>query len=237
MPSPTTALALIEGAMRVVGIISSGVGETPTADEASDGLEALNDLLELMSLENLFVWSSAAETFTTVAGQATRTIGPTGQFVTSARPVRISDAYCTVSGVDYPINIIGYDQYAAIPLKTQQQQIIEQLLYINDFPNGLVTLWPTPSAAVPLTLNIDRVMTAIASTATVLSYPPGYLNYMKHALGLMLAPDYGVTPSQIVVDIARTSKASIKRANKQKVIAKFDAMLSDSYPASWQNYP
>lgn len=237
MPSPTTALALIEGAMRVVGIISSGVGETPTADEASDGLDALNDLLELMSLENLFVWGTADQTFTTVAGQASRTIGPTGQFVATARPVRISGAYCTVSGVDYPINIIGQAQYNDITLKTQQQQIIEQLLYINDFPNGTITMWPTPSAAIPLTLSIDRVMTAIATTATALTYPPGYLNYMKHALGLMLAPDYGVTPTQVVVDIARASKAAIKRANKQKVIAKFDGMLNDGPAASWQNYP
>jgi hypothetical protein len=113
-----------------------------------------------------------------------------------------------VNGVDYPINIIGQQQYNEITLKTQQQQIIEQLLYINDFPNGIITLWPTPSAAVPLVLSIDRVMTAIATTATALTYPPGYLIYMKHALGLMLAPDYGVTPSQIVVDIARGSKAA-----------------------------
>jgi hypothetical protein len=228
---------LIESAMRVVGIISSGAGETPTADEANDALDSLNDLLESMSLENLFVWGSADQTFTTVAGQASRTIGPTGQFVATARPVRISGAYCTVSGVDFPIQIIGQQEYNDIPLKTQQQQIIERLLYVNDFPNGIVTLWPTPASAVPLVLSIDRVMTQVASTATALTFPPGYLNYMKHALGIMLSPDYGVTPSQAVIDIARGSRAAIKRANKEKALARFDAALSDGPVGDWRNYP
>jgi len=237
MPSPTTAFALIESAMRVVGIISSGAGETPTADEANDALDSLNDLLESMSLENLFVWGQANQTFATVAGQATRTIGPTGQFVVTSRPVRIYDAYCTVLGVDYPIQIIGQAEYNEICLKTEQQQIIERLLYVNDFPNGIITLWPTPSAVVSLVLTLDRVMTSVASTATVLTFPPGYLNFMKHALGLMLAPDYGVTPSQAVVDIARGTKAALKRANKQKVLARFDAALGSGPVANWQNWP
>lgn len=237
MPSPTTALALIESAMRVVGIISSGAGETPTADEANDALDSLNDLLESMSLENLFVWGQSDQTFATVAGQASRTIGPTGQFVSTARPVRISGAYCTVQGVDYPIEIIGQAEYNDIPLKTQQQQIIERLLYVNDIPNGIITMWPTPSAVVSLVLSIDRVMTQVPTLATVLTYPPGYLNYMKHALGIMLSPDYGITPSQAVLDIARGSRASIKRANKEKRIARFDAALTDGPVGSWQNYP
>lgn len=237
MPSPTTAFNLIESAMRVVGIISSGAGETPTADEANDALDSLNDLLESMSLENLFVWGQADNTFTTVAGQATRTIGPTGQFVTAARPVRINGAYCTVQGVDYPIQIIGTEEYNDISLKTQQQQIIERLLYINDYPNGILTMWPVPSAAIPLVLSIDRILTSVATTATVMTFPPGYLNYMKHALGIMLSPDYGVTPSQAVIEIARGSRASIKRANKEKRIAKFDAALTDGPVSSWQNYP
>lgn len=237
MPSPTTAFALIESAMRVVGIISSGAGETSTADEANDALDSLNDLLESMSLENLFVWGTADQTFVTVPGQASRTIGPTGQFAAVARPVRISGAYCTVQGLDYPIQIIGQAEYNDIALKSQQQQIIERLLYVNDYPNGIVTLWPTPSAAVSLVLSIDRVMASIATTATVLAYPPGYLNYMKHALGIMLSPDYGVTPSEAVIEIARGARAAIKRANKEKRIARFDAALTDGPISTWQSYP
>lgn len=226
MPSPTTAIELITGAMKVVGIIAAGSGDTPTADESTDGLDALNDLLETMSLDNLFVYSAANETFTFAAGQATRTIGPTGQFVTT-RPVRISGAYCTYQGVDFPIQIIGQGEYDDISLKTMSQPIVERMLYVNDFPNGILSFWPVPSQAIPLVLSTDRVMTVIPTIATSISLPPGYLNFMKHALGIMLAPDYGVTPSEDVVGIARSTRAALKRANKQKYRARFDCSLQD----------
>jgi len=231
MPSPTTAYDLIKGAMRKVGITAAG--ETPTADEANDALADLNDLIEGMSIDNLFVWGSASVPFTTVAGQATRTIGPTGQFV-SDRPVRITNAFCTYGGVDYPIEIIGQEEYDNITLKTQQCQIIERLAYVNDFPNGLLYMWPVPQSAIPLVIGIDRVLTQVASTATVMTFPPGYLKFMMHELGIALAPEYGVTPLQSVVDIATSTRAALKRANKIRRKASFDPALVCRSGSNWR---
>lgn len=232
MPSPTTAYELIKGAFRRVGITASG--ETPTADEANDALSDFNDLLELMSTENLFVYGQANETFPTVAGQAAYTIGPAGNFNTT-RPVRIPSAYCTVTGIDYPIDVIGPEEYDDISLKTEQQQIIERLAYVNDYPLGRIYLWPTPSAIVSLVLSTDRVLTQVATLTTTITYPPGYLTYMKHALALMIAPDYGVTPDPTVAAIAQSSKANLKRANRIKRVARFDSMIADTNPTSWQS--
>jgi hypothetical protein len=232
MPSPVSAIDLITQAMKVVGIISSGVGETPTADEATDGLYNLNDLIESMSVDNLMVYGAADEVFTLSPGNATRTIGPTGDYVT-VRPVRISSAYTTYGGVDFPVQLIGQEEYGYIPLKTQTCQIIEKLAYVNDFPNGILSMWPTPSEAVPLTISIDRILSSVPNVATMISLPPNYLNYMKHALGIKLAPDYGVTPSQDVYEIARTSRAALKRANKVRRRAYFDEGITDSVSV-WQ---
>lgn len=231
MPSPTTAYELIKSAMRVVGITAAG--ETPTADEANDALSSLNDLLETMSTENLFVWGRVNQTFNTVAAQASYTIGAGGNFNTD-RPIRISSAYCTCDGVDFPITIIGQDEYNAFALKTEQQKIIERLLYVNDFPLGVITLWPTPQAIVSLTLSIDRVLTQIAALGTTINYPPGYMMFMKHALGLLLAPEYGIDVSEEVGAAARHARASVKRTNKKKRVATFDAALAPGQPVSWQ---
>lgn len=217
--------------MRKVGITAAG--ETPTADEANDALSDLNDLLETMSLDNLFVWGSASAPFVTVAGQATRTIGPTGQFVTD-RPVRITNAFTTVNGVDFPIEIIGQEEYDNITLKTQQQQIVERMAYVNDFPNGLLYMWPVPSAAVPIVIGIDRVLSSVASTATVMTFPPGYLNFMMHALGIKIAPEYGVEPMQAVVNIAQNARAALKRANKLRRKASVDPALLRGYSIDWR---
>lgn len=231
MPSPTTAYDLIKASMRLVGITSPG--ETPTADEANDALDMLNDIIEEMSTQNLFVYGAANETFPTVAGQSVYTIGPAGNWNTT-RPVRIADAYCTVQGIDYPIQMIGQIQFDDISLKTQQQQIIEQLLYINDYPLGRITLWPVPSAVVSIVLSTDRVLTQIASTATAISLPPAYVLYLKHALAILLCPEYGQSPSDVIVRTAMTSKAALKRANKGKNISRFDSMLCDVGPITYQ---
>lgn len=217
--------------MRKVGITSAG--ETPTADEANDALDDLNDLIESMNLDNLFVWGSASTPFTTVAAQATRTIGPTGQFVTD-RPVRVTNAYCTVSGVNYPIEIIGQAEYDNITLKTQQSQIIEKLAYVNDNPNGLLYMWPVPQSAIPIVIGIDRIIASVATTAAVMTFPPGYLKYMMFELGIALSTEYGVEPTSAVIKYAQTTRAALKRANKQKRKAYFDPALTMNTVGDWR---
>lgn len=232
MPSPTTAGALITGSMRLIGAIATG--ETPTAAEINDGINTLNDLLENWSTQNLAVYDSATQTFATVAGQAVYTIGSGGNWNTT-RPVRIADdTYCTFNGVDFPVTMIGQGEYDMIGLKTQQQPIIEKMLYVNDNPLGIITLWPVPSGIVNITINADRVLVAVTDQSTVMTFPPGYLLPMRYHLGILLAPDYGRTISTEIASVAASSFAAIKRANKIRRVATFDGALVDSGPAIWQ---
>lgn len=233
MPSGITAGALVKSAMRLGGAIA--VGETPTSDELTDGLSALNDLLENWSTQNLAVYGNVVESFPTVVGQAVYTIGVGGNWNT-ARPVRINDnSYCTFQGVDFPIGRLGQDEYNLIALKTQQQPIIEKLLYVNDNPLGRITLWPVPSQIVTISLDSDRILTAAADTSTVMLLPPGYLLAMKNALWILMAPDYGRTIPDAVLSVAQSSFAAIKRANKVKRVARFDAALVGDDPVTWQS--
>lgn len=222
----------MRSSLRLIGAIATG--ETPTADELNDGLSALNDLLETLSTQNLAVYGSSVETFATIAAQAVYTIGPAGNWNTT-RPVRIDgDAVCTFNGVDFPVTQIGQGEYDAIGLKTQQQPIVEKLLYITTYPLGTITLWPVPSGIVNITLNTDRVLTAVTDTATAMSFPPGYLLAMRYLLGILLAPDYGITITPEISGIAASSLAAIKRANKVKRVSSFDGALVDSGPTIWQ---
>lgn len=224
---------LIKQALKLGTIIASG--ETPTAEESNDALVKLNDLLEIWSLQNLAVWGSADVSFPTIASQAAYTIGPAGTWATD-RPVRINDApYCTVNGVDFPIDIIGQADYDLIGLKTQPGQIIERMLFVNDNPNGRVTLWPVPSAVVTITMNIDRLLSQVADLSTVMTFPPGYLLAFKYTLAVMLCPEYGRVPPDDVKAIAQGALASIKRANKVRRTAIYDAaLLGAPGPVTWQ---
>lgn len=232
MPTPQTALQLIESSCRLIGVLASG--EQLTADEANDALNALKDLLENWSTEELSVWGRSTETFNTVAGQATYTIGPGGNWDTD-RPVRIASAYSVFSGVSYPLLTVGQEQYDALALKTLQEPIPQQLLYVNDNPLGRITLYPVPSDAIPVVLSIDRVLDSDITLATSLVYPPGYAKALRFALAVELCPEFGQEVGATVLQIATDAKADIKRANIKLETATYDAALLDNCEyANWQ---
>lgn len=227
-----TAGILVRRAMRLLGVIATG--ETPTADEMNDGLGSINDLLQNLSLQNLAVFGSSVETFATIAGQAIYTIGPGGVWNTN-RPVRIAgDGICTFNGVDFPVSPMGQGEYDAIGLKTQQQPIVEKYLYVNDYPLGIITLWPVPSGIVNIGLNTDRILTQVDSISTPMIFPPGYLLMFRYALAILLAPDYGVQITPEISGPASKALADIKRANKVPRRSTFDGALVGSEPTIWQ---
>jgi len=225
LPSPTTAQEIIEDALGLVNAV--GVDQTLTADEVSDSLRAFNDLLEIFSTRNLAVYGQANQTFNTVASQAVYTIGTGGNWNTT-RPERINDpAYSTVNGITYPCTSMTQGEYNLIAYKAQPQEFPNRYLYVNEYPLGLVTLWPVPSAVTPVTFSIDRVLTAITSGGASLSFPPGYAMVFKYQLAIMLGPQFGVRLAKFpeVVATAQSSFADIGRANKKLRVMTYDPAL------------
>lgn len=72
-----TPYDIITRAMKDIGALAAG--ETPTADEAQDGLDMLNDMLAQWSNENMMVIYKTEIIFPVVQNQVQYTIGPTGQ--------------------------------------------------------------------------------------------------------------------------------------------------------------
>lgn len=231
MPSPSTALTIIEDALGLTN--SVGVDQTLTADETSDCLRKLNDLVESWSTQHLAVYGQANLPFSTVAAQGTYTIGPSGNWNT-ARPVRINGGYTTIQGSTFLFEVITQEQYNLIAVKTQTQDYPNVLLYVNDAPLGLVTLWPIPSSIVTITLSIDRVLTQVATAATVLTFPPGYVDAFVNVLAVRLAPLFGKQAPQDVKDAARESFGAIKRANKRPVLLQYDPALTGGGYIDWR---
>lgn len=225
-----TALDLITRAMKLGRILADG--ETPTASEANDALAVLNDMLENWSTESQSVWSTTNFTGDTVAGQATYTIGPTGNFV-SARPKAIHGAYINFNNVSFDIDVIGQLEYNDITLKSMSQPLPEKLLYINDYPNGIITLWPIPNQQLPLTLTFDRVLTALALTDEI-AYPPGANKALRWGLAVELMLEYGMPVDPGIAATAADAKADYKRANTERRVSKYDGGLLNS--GGWVNW-
>ena len=75
----TTAGDQINAALRLIGQLAEG--ETPSAATSQDALAALNQMLDSWNTDRLLVYTTQTQVFSWPAGQATRTIGPTGDFV------------------------------------------------------------------------------------------------------------------------------------------------------------
>ncbi|MGE3681954.1 MAG: hypothetical protein AB7G93_09525 [Bdellovibrionales bacterium] len=199
-------------------------GETPTASQQADALDVLNDILEEWSNDGFMIFEKKIEEFTLNASDGVYSIGSGADFDT-VRPTLIEMAKIkdAVDSYELPLKIWNAQEWAGITLKTTESTFPEGLYYNPKYPNGEISLWPVPSAANKLVLYSEKPLTAIASAATTLSYPPGYKKALKYELGIELAPEYGKSVDAKTEDIWKKSKASIARTNTEPVLMTSDA--------------
>lgn len=194
--------------MRLVGAL--GIGETPSADEQTVGLSALNAMLEEWSTDSLAVYELASVNFTWTG--TTRTIGATGDVV-AARPDSIDHAFQRENGVDHPINIIRDENaYSAIASKSVDSTIITNLWYDPTFPNGTLYAYPVPTEA-DVHLRYKAALQSFASASTSVSLPPGYQTTMEYGLAIELAPEYQRNIPLAVQSRAASSYEQLSRTN------------------------
>lgn len=204
----TTALNIIEGAARIIGVLNKG--ENMPSDDAADGLVALNDLLASWSNESLLVYARTIESFTLTGGVATYLIGD-GQTFDTDRPIAIINATIRdSSGQDYPLTLINDEAYQDTTFKTTQTPYPEFLNYTNGHPYGTINLYGTPSQSYSLRLLTEKPLTSFSTTATTVDLPPGWNRALRYNLALELAPEYSVKADQLVVKNAMDAKGAIK---------------------------
>lgn len=212
-----TAQSVVTRAFRMLG--QPGSGEAPTAQESADGLEVLNDMLDDWKNERLMVYAIQDESITLAATNATRTIGPTGNLVTT-RPVKIQSAYIEISNISIPVTVLeDPEDWAAIPDKTSTSTFPNRIYYRPEMPDGKIYLYPVPNASSTLHVLTWTVLTEFASLATTVAFPPGYRKALATNLAVEWAPEFETEPRPSVIKAASVSKANIKRTNFRPIVA------------------
>lgn len=208
----TTAGDIIYGALRLIGQLAEG--EVPSADTAQDALAAMNMMIDSWSTERLAVYATQDQVFTWPAGQATRTLGPTGDFV-GLRPVLLDDAtyYVDPQGLSFTPMIINEAEYNAIVLKSVTSTYPQVIYAEASNPNATYSVYPVPTEALVWHFISVLPLSQPASLGTELIFPPGYLRAFRYNLACELAPEFGVEPSPQVTRVAMVSKRNLKRIN------------------------
>ena len=209
----TTAGELINGALRLIGMLAEG--ETPSAATSQDALTAMNQMIDSWNTERLSVFSTQDQIFTWPNNQVHRTLGPTGDFVGN-RPVQLDDATYfkdPTTGISYGIKLINQQQYDGIAVKSVTSTF-PQVMWINmDYPNIDMYVYPVPTKALEWHFISVEELTKPATIYTQLAFPPGYLRAFRYNLACEIAAEFGVEPSPQVSRIAMTSKRNLKRIN------------------------
>lgn len=212
----TTALEIITGAARILGVIRKG--EALDADEAADGLEAMNGLLSSWSASALFILGRTWESFTLTAS-AEHAIG-SGQSLDTIVPTQIIDAFIRDASIDYPLAIISEEEYRALPLKTTSSNVPAYLVYSRDMgaDTGTIRLYPVPSGGQQLHLLSEKKVSEIAEVNDTVFLPhAGWKRALRYNLAIDLAPEYGQPVSQEVYKIAGDSLRQLRLESARNI--------------------
>lgn len=208
-----TAGDIINGSLRLLGVLAEG--ETPSAETSQDALRAMDQMIDSWNTERLSVFATQDQIFTWPAGELSRTLGPSGDFV-GTRPVLLEDSTYFKdpgTGISYGIKFINQQQYNGIAVKTVTSTF-PQVIFVNmTYPDIEMYIYPRPTRALEWHFISVKELTQPATLATILHFPPGYLRAFRYNLACELAPEFGVEPSPQVQRIAMTSKRNLKRIN------------------------
>lgn len=208
-----TGLTILTRAMRMLGQLQQGA--TPTSAQQAGGLEALNALIETLSIDRTMVYQVVLENFTWPGATASRTMGSSGNFSTTW-PVRVETAYVRdANNIDYPLEIT-YDRKVwdhAVDKLTQSE--IPELLFVDRaYPLATLYLRHIPTAQLTIYLSSWKRLQSFAAIGDTVALPPGYENMLAWNLAEALWAEYpNPEVLAMVTKMALQTRAAVKKLN------------------------
>ena len=195
----STVLDVITNALEMTGI-KSGMMNLSGSD-ATAARKRINGILSRWNVDQQHSYAVGEINFPLVAAQQQYTIGSGGDFNTT-RPIKIQDAFVRDSAnVDYPVAIIGVEDWNSIAVKNITSDYPNYLWYNPVNPLGEINIYAVPSSTYTLYLNVLTGFTAYTSTGTTVVLPEGYEELLTLELAIGMCSYYGnPIPMQIKSD-------------------------------------
>lgn len=205
---------LITRAARIATVI--GGAEPLDANDASDILLSLNQMLDSWQAERLYAYNIIERSTPLIAGQDTYLIGPAQALAITVRPMRLEYAFTRdAQGYDRPMEIITHLEYADLFLKTLAGAYPTMVHFDPQWPNGRVRIWPLTNPSIPLTLYVGVwvILSEYTALGDLVSLPPGYEDAITYSLAERICIEFEKAVSSGLEKMASMARARVKRMN------------------------
>lgn len=201
------ANTIIKSVLRKLLVIPSG--GTPTTQQYSDGLEALNDIINIWPANSSLIYQYTREEIAITTGDQEFTLGATGDY-TTPKPVEFIQASIKDSGHEYPLHELDVNTYANIQDKTHTGRPY-WIYFRNTYPNSTLSFDVTTDSSYTLILTSMKALSAFPDGTTDVSLPDYYETALKHNLAIELAPEFSSANrvTQLMLDNAKESKSAV----------------------------
>jgi hypothetical protein len=239
---------LIDHALLEIGVLAAG----EISDSASDSdvanfcLGKLNRLLDNFNAEETFIFGTTLFQGTLTANKNPHTLGATGAggdfSVATARPPKILGANLVLTDVTpnifRPLKIVDDMWWMNNPVPSLATQIPYYLWPNYGWPLSQLYLWPVPTTAYDIRLDIWTLFSSL-TLASTFTLPPGYEDAVTLSLAESLAPSFGKEPSPLMLKAAADARTRVQSLNSEAPTMTSDGAIQsmDSRPrASIANF-
>jgi hypothetical protein len=187
----------INSVLRLIRVLDSG--ETPTATESNNALESLNQLIGSWSAAGVPIYQESKDTIALTGASL---------YPLASRPVRLTAAQVSYSGITFPVAIVPSQQWTQPKDRTATSKFAKELYYDGAFPTGNIYLWPTVTSGSTLELFSLKPLAQFASLGDTINLPSGYEQALRFGLAGVLAPEYGsALPPEVAAGAAAAQSA------------------------------
>jgi len=193
-----TARVFVTQALSLITVL--GGGETPSADDAAQGLTQLQWMLKSWQADGCNLWREEEETIVFPAATATVTLDPRVMDVQEAR-AEISPTFQRI------LDRWERGEYIVLPNKSAAGQ--PTIFYFRRLRDSVtLTLWPVPTTEINIFCTTARVIEDVTDLDQNVDVPQEWSETVTYNLAARLLDTFGITETRPVLAASIASKAA-----------------------------
>lgn len=218
-----------------------GVGETPDGFMLTTGLDLVNEILDKLSSDSIYIPYLTTLNHTFVVGQSTYSIGDIGADITGDRVLDLSFANYIVpttgaTNLVYPMRIISKAEYYNI---VRQNDLLARPGFIfldKQAIDSFITVYPAPDQPYQFSIQVKSMIDKLTDQETLGELPPNYYGFMKYAVARKFLAYYpsGNWPQQNE-DEYQDYYTTLRSANETDLTIRPSVVLTAPEPFYWPN--